>query len=43
MAVRQTYFTLDEVSYSYRSAVKGEYMDGVVIKTIKSIFGWEIE
>lgn len=38
-----TYFTPDEVTQSYRTAVKSEYMDTVISKTIKSIFGWEIE
>ena len=38
-----TYFTPDEVTSSYRTAVRGEYMDGVISKTIKSIFGWEVE
>lgn len=38
-----TYFTPDEVSRSYRVAVKSEYMDGVISKVIKSIFGWDIE
>jgi len=37
-----TYFTPDEVVSSYRTAVKGEYMETIINKTIKSIFGWEL-
>ena len=37
-----TYFTPDEVTQSFRTSVKSEYMDGVISKVIRSIFGWEV-
>lgn len=38
-----TYFTPDEVSRSYRIAVKKDYMDTIISKVIKSIFEWDLE
>lgn len=38
-----TYFTPDEVSQSYRIAVRKEYMDGIISKVIRSIFEWDVE
>ena len=38
-----TYFTTDEVTQSYRTSVKSEYMDRVVSKVIRSIFGWQVD
>ena len=34
---------LDEVSQSYRTSVKSEYMDAVICKVIKSIFELDID
>ena len=38
-----TYFTPEEVSQSYRTSVKSEYMDGIMCKVIKSIFELDID
>ena len=37
------YFTLDEVSASYRTGIKAEYMDNIICKNIKSIYGIDLE
>lgn len=38
-----TYFSPDEVSKSYRTSVKSEYMDGILSKVISSIFELDID
>ncbi len=38
-----TYFTPDDVTQSYRISVKSKYMDGIISKTIHSIFGWQVD
>jgi len=38
-----SYFNPDEVSQSYRTSVKSEYMDAVICKVIKSIFELDID
>ncbi len=38
-----TYFTPDEVTQSYNTAVRSEYMDVIINKVIKSIFEWDVE
>ena len=37
------YFTPDEVLFSYRTGIKAEYMDGIICKNIKSIYGIDME
>ena len=38
-----SYFNPDEVSQSYRTSVKSEYMDMILCKVIKSIFELDID
>ena len=38
-----TYFNPDEVSQSYRTSVKSEYMDTIITKVISSIFEIDID
>lgn len=37
------YFTPDEVSASYRTGIKAEYMDCIICKNINSIYGIDME
>lgn len=38
-----TYFSPEEVSQSYRTSVKSEYMDIILCKVVKSIFELDID
>jgi hypothetical protein len=38
-----TYFTPDEVTQSYNTAVRSVYMDRIISKVIRSIFEWDVE
>lgn len=38
-----TYFSPEEVTRSYRTSVKSEYMDIILCKVVKSIFELDID
>ena len=38
-----TYFTPEEVTRSFRTSVKSEYMDTIISKVVRSVFDIEIE